>query len=166
MAVEPVSVLSPPNNYLKIDNVVSRSAQPNKENLKWLKSQGVTDIFNFRTMIVSDIGFDEKSVVETLGMNYHSVPSITRHPKEENIDRFLKEVDEVARKGGKAHIHCKAGADRTGMYSYVYKSVKGLGSRLENQLEMIYMGYHLKLYPNLMNWTNNLINKLLGIKLH
>ena len=164
MSVQPVSLLYPPKNYLKIDNVVSRSAQPRKENWAWLKEQGVTDVFNFRTMYVSGVDFDEKTEVEALGMKYHNIPSVTRHPKAENVDRFLKEIEEVAAKGGKAHIHCKAGADRTGMYSYIYKSVKGIGDRLQNQREMISMGHNRALYPKLLSWTNELINKLLRAK--
>lgn len=39
-----------PPNYTKIDDTVSRSAQPAKEDFKWLKEQGVSDIINFRTM--------------------------------------------------------------------------------------------------------------------
>ena len=161
MSILCVSFLGKPKNYLQIDEVVSRSAQPNKDNLLWLKQQGVTDIFNFRTMYVTGIDFDEKAEVEALGMKYHNIPSGTRHPKPENIDRFLKEVDEVAANGGKAHIHCKAGADRTGMYSYIYKSVKGIGTRLQNKFEMITMGHNTQLYPNLIGWTDQFINKLL-----
>ena len=164
MFVQRISLMSEPKNYQKIDDVVSRSAQPNRENLAWLKSQGVTDVFNFRTMYVSGLDFDEKKEVEDLGMKYHNIPSVTKEPKTENVDRFLKEIDEVAAKGGKAHIHCKAGSDRTGMYSYIYKSIKGIGTRMNNQLEMLFMGHNSVLYPKLLPWTNDLINKLLKAK--
>ena len=50
-----------PDNYSVIDKFVSRSAQPKKEDLKWLKELGVTDIVNFRTMYTPDINFDEKA---------------------------------------------------------------------------------------------------------
>ena len=46
-----------PDNYKKIDQYLSRSAQPTLKELKWLKKQGVTDIINLRTMEVPDIYF-------------------------------------------------------------------------------------------------------------
>ena len=78
-----------PANYAVVDKYVSRSAQPLKEDLAWLKEQGVTDIFNFRTMHLPEINYDEAKEVERLGMKYHQIPSISREPSEENIERFL-----------------------------------------------------------------------------
>ena len=53
MRINPMPFKGKPNNYLKIDNTLSRSAQPMAEDFAWLKEQGVTDILNFRTMVVS-----------------------------------------------------------------------------------------------------------------
>lgn len=161
MKVQPITFKGQPNNYAKISNTLSRSAQPKKDDFIWLKEQGVTDIINFRTMFVPEVDYDEKTLVESLGMKYHNIPSVTRDPKEENILEFLKIVEKVKEHGGKTHIHCKAGADRTGMYSYIYKTLKGIGSRLGNQIEMIRMGHDTFLYPDLLPWTNKLINKML-----
>lgn len=152
-----------PNNYARINNTLSRSAQPLKEDFAWLKEQGVTDIINFRTMYDPAIDYDEKAFVESLGMKYHNIPSVTRRPEEENIAKFLDIVNNVEKNGGKTHIHCKAGADRTGMYAYIYKSLKGIGCRFGNQVEMIKMGHRFRLYPNLLPWTNKYINKMLKI---
>lgn len=157
--IQPIFFTGCPDNYAKIDNYVSRSAQPQKEDFVWLKKQGVTDIFNFRTMTVSGIGFDEKTEVEKLGMKYHNIPSVTRHPKEENIDTFLKEIDEVKQKGGKAHIHCKAGADRTGMYAFIYKAKNHIDTTANNMKEWIARGHNRKLYPNLAGWVNQFVKK-------
>ena len=146
-----------PKNYAVVDNWLSRSAQPTKENIVWLKKQGITDVFNFRTMCVSDIDFDEKAEVELMGMKYHSIPSVTRHPSEENIDRFLKEMEEVKIRGGKAHMHCKAGADRTGMYAFIYKMKNGIDTLSKNQAEWFEHGYHYQIYPKLMEWTRDFV---------
>ena len=108
-----ISFKGKPDNYKKIDNTVSRSAQPKAEDFKWLKEQGVTDVINFRTMYVSGIGFDEKSLVEQNGMKYHNIPSHTKTPNEQNIGKFLDIVDNVQKQGGKVHIHCKAGRQCT-----------------------------------------------------
>lgn len=154
-----ISFNGKPDNYKKIDNIVSRSAQPKAEDFKWLKEQGVTDVINFRTMYVSGIGFDEKSLVEQNGMKYHNIPSHTKTPNEQNIGKFLDIVDNVQKQGGKVHIHCKAGADRTGMYSWIYKQTHNLGSMKSNEKEMLEMGHHYNLYPNLINWIKNFLTK-------
>ena len=108
-----------PPNYTKIDDTVSRSAQPAKEDFKWLKEQGVSDIINFRTMYKPDLNFSEKNVVESLGMNYHNIPTVSAAPQQEGVNIFLRLIENIKQRNGKVHIHCKAGADRTGMYSFI-----------------------------------------------
>ena len=95
-----------------------------------------------------------------MGIKYHSIPSVTRHPKEENIDLFLKKIEEIKSKGGKAHIHCKAGADRTGMYAFIYETINGIKTLPKSQAEWFEHGYHYKLYPDLMEWTRNFVLKI------
>lgn len=149
-----------PRNYMTIDKHLSRSAQPMKEDLAWLKEQGVTDIINFRTMYKPNIDFDEEKEVLKLGMNYHNIPSITKTPKEDAIKYFLNLVEQITQKGGKTHIHCKAGADRTGMYSFIYKAIKGIGTMAENESEWLKRGHNTRLYPDLRNWTKEFIKTL------
>lgn len=148
-----------PNNYDIIDKYLSRSAQPKKEDFAWLKEQGVTDLFNFRTLS-PDINFDEKEEAEKVGLRYHSIPSHTRHPEEKNINLFLKKMEEIKSQGGKAHIHCKAGADRTGMYTFIYEIINGIKSLSKSQAEWFEHGYHYKLYPELMEWARNFVYKI------
>ena len=158
MKLNPViSFCGKPNNYLKIDATVSRSAQPMKDDFTWLKEQGVSDVINFRTMVKSNLDFDEKKVVEQNGMKYHNIPSITKYPDEKNIAKFLNIVDNVKNCNGKVHIHCKAGADRTGMYSLIYKQVNHIGNFVVNKAEMLKMGHHDNLYPNLLNWIEQFL---------
>ena len=117
-----------PNNYAKIDEHVSRSAQPLKEDLTWLKEQGITDVINFRTMYAPAVDFDEAEELKKLGIRYHNIPTVTMKPNEEKIHKFLNIINNVIENNGKAHIHCKAGADRTGMYAFIYKTVKNIGT--------------------------------------
>lgn len=145
-----------PNNYAKIDNFVSRSAQPKEDDFQWLKNEGVTDVINFRTMVEPGQNFDEKRVVEGLGMKYHNIPSITPEPNEEKIAKFLDIVEGVREQGRNVHIHCKAGADRTGMYAFIYKTVKGIGTMTENIQEWIDFGHNTKRFPNLINYVKGL----------
>lgn len=147
-----------PSNYAKIDNYVSRSAQPMREDFKWLKEQGVTDIFNFRTMHTAAIDFSEKDVVEGLGMKYHSIPTVSKKPAVENIFKFLAQINLVKHLNGKAHIHCMQGADRTGLYSYIYKMVNNIGTMAENKQEWLKHGLHTDKYPDMMNWADKFLD--------
>lgn len=149
-----------PNNYAKIDKYVSRSAQPDKEDFAWLKEQGVTDVINFRTMVVEGIDFNEEAEVKKAGMTYHNIPSKTNSPTEKNIMSFLNLTEKIKSQGGKAHIHCKAGADRTGMYAFIYKAIKNIGTLAENEKEWIDRGHNITRYPNLRNWTKDFIKTI------
>lgn len=155
----PINFSGKPSNYAVIDNYVSRSAQPQKKDFLWLKKQGVTDIFNFRTMYLPEIGFDEELAVKKLGLKYHQIPSVTINPKEENVVRFLKEIDEIKKRGGKAHIHCKAGADRTGMYAFIYKMKNGIGTLSSNKTEWLVYGHDYISYPKLMAWAEAFVKR-------
>ena len=73
---------------------------------------------------------------------------------------YLHGIAQVADKNGKLHIHCKAGADRTGMYAFIYKALNKIGSLAENEREWIERGHNTKLYPNLRAWTKNFIKTL------
>ncbi len=151
---------SKPLNYAKINENISRSAQPAKEDFKWLKAHGVTDVINFRTMYVSSLDFDEKQVVESLGMKYHNIPTHTQKPNDVQVKTFLDLVDSITAKKGKAHIHCKAGADRTGMYSFIYKMMNNIGSSSENIKEWIRHGLHQDRYPSLISWAQDCVTRL------
>lgn len=159
MKISAISFCGKPDNYAIIDDYVSRSAQPELDDLRWLKEQGVTDIFNFRTMHVSGLDFDEGLTVNELGMKYHSIPSKTSEPSEKNVYKFLKEVEEVKSNGGRAHIHCYAGADRTGMYAFIYKMKNNIGNLGENKAEWLDRGLHKGLYPNLMGWAERFVKR-------
>jgi len=160
MLVSKINFTGMPKNYGIVDKFITRSAQPKEEDFKWLKYQGVTDVFNFRTMFDWGIDFDEKRIVEKLGMKYHNIKSYTSKPSEDNVKQFFTEIEKVIQNKGKAHIHCKAGADRTGMYAFLYKMVKGIGTFEYNKKEWLRFGHNKERFPNLMSWAENYIKKI------
>jgi protein-tyrosine phosphatase len=103
------------------------------------------------------INYDEKALVTKNGMNYYNIKSYTKKPDEKNIAEFLDIVEAVKKKGGKLHIHCKAGADRTGMYAYIYEVLNNIKTSVAAKFEWFKHGYHFNLYPKLMDWTDNFI---------
>lgn len=157
MKITQVSFLGQPNKYHKVDETISRSAQPSKDDYKWLQSQGVTDVVNFRHHTVNE--FDERQVVNSLGMKYHHIPSSSKHPMSQNILKFLNLAEQVKQEGGKLHIHCMAGVDRTGLYSFAYKEFNNLDSTKDNVIEWIKIGLHIENYPDMISWALNFIKK-------
>jgi len=145
------------NNYGRIDDFISRSAQPEKNDFVWLKEQGITDIINFRTMFITGLTFDEADEVRRLGMKYHFIPTITREPSDTKVLEVLALITKIKNAGGKIHLHCKAGADRTGMYAFIYKAINGLGTIAENEQEWLKYGHNTRKYPNLINWAKNFL---------
>lgn len=160
MQVQQISFQGKPLNYSVIDKYISRSAQPKKEDFIWLKEQGVTDIINFRTLKDPKFPvFDESSIVESYGMKYHHIPSVSKIPDEKSVLNFLDMVDKLIAKNAKIHMHCWHGADRTGLYSFIYKSFKNIGTTPENIDEWIAKGLNLEKYPDLISWGLNFVSK-------
>lgn len=150
-----------PHNYKRIDENVHRSAQPKAEEIVWVKKHlKITDIINFRTMGVPAIDFNEAKLADALNINYHSIPTETKSPKLEDVKSFLNIIDDVKKKKGQVLIHCKAGADRTGFYSLIYKVMNGLDNFDNASKEMLEMGYHKDRYPFLLDFAKKFIKNL------
>ena len=149
-----------PENYLRIDKYVSRSAQIKEENIPWLKRDGITDVINFRTMIDPAIDFDEGKALAQNKITYHNIPSVTNSPTDENVAKFLDIIEGVKHKNGKVHIHCKKGADRTGMYSFIYERVNNVKDIYKSVSEFFKQGYHYDRYPDLMYLAELFVKKL------
>lgn len=147
-----------PQNFKQIDSSVSRSAQPKESNIKWLKKHGVTDVIDF-----CDEGdrkfYDEQALVENAGIHYHNIPTDPLHPSERKVGEFLDLVEGIKQNGGKVHIHCYHGADRTGMYSWIYKQKHGIGEMKDNEREMIKMGHDRCCFPKMINWIKDYLYK-------
>ena len=83
-----------------------------------------------------------------------------KHMKRTIIDASQLELTEkVKEKNGKLHIHCKAGADRTGMYAFIYKGIQNIGTLVENEKEWITKGHNIERYPDLRNWAKAFVKK-------
>ena len=71
LAISGYSYKGKPSNYAIVDEHLSRSAQPNREDFVWLKNQGVTDVINLRTMAIGAIDYNEKKEVTWQMGNSH-----------------------------------------------------------------------------------------------
>ncbi len=150
-----------PENFKQIDNNVMRSAQPEADEIVWLKdNKNLTDIINFRTMYVRAVDFDEEELSKALNIKYHSIPTISKSPEKENVKEFLDIINDIKEKNGKVLIHCKAGADRTGFYSFIYEVLNGCQTKEEAEKEMLKMGHNKERYPDLIQLAYDYTDEL------
>jgi len=110
-----VSVKGVPNFHV-VNEQVLRGGQPTGTGFRNLADMGVKTIIDLQEE--GDRAHDEKKLVKALGMDYVNIPmkGMTT-PKEKQISHALKALD----KDGPVFIHCKRGADRTGVVIACYR---------------------------------------------
>ncbi len=150
-----------PKNYKKIDNYLLRSAQPEKDEILFLKNnEHITDIINYRTLKSPDTDFIEADVAKKLNINYYNIPSVSSNPEKEKTFQFLNYMDEIKSRNGKCLHHCKLGADRTGFYSLIYKVLNRIDNFDNCVKEMIEMGYIYTKYPQMIEIAKKILNEI------
>lgn len=106
-------------NFQKVDDHVYRGGQPTASGFKDLAQLGIKTVVDLR-----DIGehsqADEQKVVTDLGMRYVSIPMHgLSTPKQDKVDAVEALFNDTT--SGPVFVHCKRGADRTGMVVAVYR---------------------------------------------
>ena len=112
------------DRFHRVDERLFRGAQPSEAGLKSLRDAGVRTVISLRDD--RDLGFDERRVVESLGMRFVSVPvqdgsffTQSRRIPDEAIRAFFDAVD--AAEPGPIFVHCRRGTDRTGAIVAFYR---------------------------------------------
>ena len=106
-------------NFQKVDDHVYRGAQPTDSGFKDLAQLGIKTVVDLR-----DIGehsqADEQKAVTDLGMRYVNIPMHgMSSPKDDQVAAVEALFNDTA--SGPVFVHCKRGADRTGMVVAVYR---------------------------------------------
>lgn len=106
-------------NFQKVDDHVYRGAQPTDSGFKELAQLGIKTIVDLR-----DVGehsqADEEKIVTGLGMRYVSIPMHgLSTPKDDKVAAVQALFNDTT--NGPVFVHCKRGADRTGMVVAVYR---------------------------------------------
>ena len=101
-----------------MDGFLYRGAQPKPFAYDELKTAGDDSVVDFRDE--KDEIAAERSKVESLGMQFISVPwKGTGEPAHEQIVSFLDLMRDMH--GKKVFVHCRRGADRTGLMVALYR---------------------------------------------
>lgn len=104
-------------NFYQVDPEVYRGAQPTKEGLKYLASIGVRTVINLRE--ADRRSKQEEQLVTAAGMKYVNIPMTgLAAPTEAEIGKILQILEAG---DGSVFLHCKRGADRTGVAIASYR---------------------------------------------
>ena len=143
-------------NFHNVDETLMRGAKPTYEQLKELKSNGVKTIVSFCTNYnpvtqkTGDIPV-EAEWAKKLGMNFYWIPfKSTENPSDRDVEAFFSIMDNARNNGEKVFIHCRHGADRTGLFSSLYR-IKYQNAELSQVIrELMAYGHDANNNPNII----------------
>jgi protein tyrosine/serine phosphatase len=144
-------------NFGEVSPNLLRGGQPGVDGLKTLKDMGVGIVVDMR----SGPNDHEKSAVTKLGMQYVSIPWHCPFPSDEPFVSFLKVIEENRDK--KIFVHCRLGADRTGMAVAAYRMADEGWSADEALSEMEKFGFdwrHRMVCPTLEHFEQTFPDRL------
>lgn len=105
-------------NFHRIDANLLRGAQPTEVGLAELSHQGVKTVIDLRGG--GERALNERAVVERLGMQYINVPMPNlAAPTRTDLDLVLDKLNNSST--WPVFIHCRRGADRTGLVFACYR---------------------------------------------
>jgi tyrosine-protein phosphatase SIW14 len=105
-------------NFYQVDAHVYRGAQPTDEGFKYLAKTGVETVIDLRE--TDERSRAEEKAVRATGMKYVNVPMTgLTPPTEAEIARVLGILEDKAT--GPVFVHCRRGADRTGVVIASYR---------------------------------------------
>jgi protein tyrosine/serine phosphatase len=105
-------------NFHQVNENLYRGAQPQSGGLKKLSELGIKTIVNLRG--ASEETRKQQAEAEASGMRYFNIPlSSIGRPKDHEVERALAIID--ARENWPVFVHCKRGADRTGVIVAAYR---------------------------------------------
>lgn len=142
-------------NYHHIDRLVSRGARPTEAQITELKQHGYKHIIDFMTETAPGSNLPQEAVwAKNAGIQFHWLPFHSRNnPPKEYIDKFFEITDNAKLKNERVFIHCRHGADRTGVFSAIYK-LRNFNAKLSDVVaEMFKYGHNANNNPNLITFV-------------
>jgi tyrosine-protein phosphatase SIW14 len=105
-------------NFGRMNDRLYRGAQPTAAGFARLRDMGVQTVV--RLSLGEEGSAAERSVVESLGMRFVNLPWSSVHdPNADQVLAFLTLMKEDPDR--RVFVHCKAGADRTGVFVALYR---------------------------------------------
>jgi protein tyrosine/serine phosphatase len=120
-------------NLYKINDNLYRSAQPTKKGMKNLKHAGIRTVINLRAFHTDTDELKDTSLLD------EELSVKTWHIEDEDVIRVFRMIRK--KENGPFLVHCKHGADRTGLMIAMYRIVEQGWSKDEAIKEMVEGGY-------------------------
>lgn len=144
-------------NFGRMTPRLYRGAQPTPQGFAQLRSLGIDTVV--RLSLGEEGSAAEKAVVESLGMHFVNLPWSSVHdPNADQIVAFLTLVREHPERT--FFVHCKAGADRTGVFVALYRIVVDRWTAVRALDEMKAFHYRYVFLPHLQSYVEAFPSKL------
>jgi tyrosine-protein phosphatase SIW14 len=144
-------------NFGPVTDMLYRGGQPTANGFSALHAMGVGLVINFRDE-PSELT-REKHEVELLGMKYMAIPwSGHDEPSDAQVVEFLDSIR--ANPQTRIFVHCKRGADRTGVMIAAYRIVVEHESVSDAVSEMHKFRYDWLLLPQLERYVESLPTRM------
>jgi len=138
------------DNFGRVSSQLYRGAQPEAEGFVGLKKLGIDVVV--RLSLGEEGAAAEKEQVEALGMQFVAIPwSTSREPEREKVLEFVTLMREHPTK--KVFVHCKRGADRTGVFVAAYRIAFSHWTPTQAMAEMNAFHYHYIFLPHLQRYV-------------
>ncbi|QVY66401.1 dual specificity protein phosphatase family protein [Polaribacter sp. Q13] len=136
-------------NLYRVNDNLYRSEQPSKKGFIEIELIGVKTILNLRRLR------NNTKKAKDFNFNLVHYPIKTKVLNEEDIFNALRVIKNSVQP---VLVHCWHGSDRTGTIIAAYRMVLDNWSKEEaiNEFQKDNLGYHYKMYPNLLVLLNNL----------
>jgi tyrosine-protein phosphatase SIW14 len=139
-------------NFGRVTDTLFRGGQPTSAGLSALRDMGVGLVINFRDEPEQMAA--EKPEVESLGMKYVGIPwSGHDEPSNSQVAQFLDLIR--ANPSTKIFVHCRRGADRTGVMIAAYRIAVEHGSVSQAVSEMYRFHYAGFWLPQLKHYIES-----------
>ncbi|QTA87408.1 fused DSP-PTPase phosphatase/NAD kinase-like protein [Desulfonema magnum] len=145
---KPMNIPGLPNLH-QVSDSVYRGARPTAEGISHLKKMGIKTVINLRSL-----HSDQDEIGDT-GLAYVHIPMKAWHVKEKDVVKFLQIT--TNKDCTPVFVHCKHGADRTGVMIAAYRLAVCGWNKQEAISEMTRggFGYH-KIWKNLITFIEKL----------
>lgn len=149
LQAEPLGLGESLPNLYRVSDELFRGAQPKEQGFDTLRRLGVRTVVNVRP------GHEEAVHCLRSGLRYIEIPMRAWRFEEQDVVRFLEIVSSAGHEP--VFVHCRRGADRTGMLVAVYRVVVEGWSR-ESALEEMTRGPYgyNRMWKKLVRFVKNM----------